>query len=71
MSDTPVEEEYIGTAWMDQDGTITMRLRAEGPGVVGVGTLSYPKTHPQYDEILKHLGPMKPGDEAPVRPWPD
>ncbi len=56
---------------MEQDGTINMRLRADGPGVVGVGTLTYPKTHPNYAEVLAHLGPMKPGDEILVRPWPD
>lgn len=56
---------------MDDDGTIKMKLRAVGPGVMGVGTLSYAKDHPQYAEILQHLGQMKPGDEVMVRPWPD
>lgn len=64
------EEEYIGTAWMEPDGTITMQLRAEGPGVVGMGTLTYPTSHPNYAEVLAHLGPMKPGDEVAVRPFP-
>ena len=71
MADSQTEDEYIGTAWMAEDGTITMKLRAAGQGVLGVGTLSYPKHHPNYAEILQHLGPMKPGDEVQVRPWPD
>lgn len=71
MSESQSDDEYIGTAWMDDDGTIIMRLRAVGPGIVGTGTLTYPRTHPQYHEILDHLGPMKPGDEIAVRPWPD
>jgi len=65
------EDEYIGTAWMTEDGTIQMKLRAVGQGVYGVGKISYPKNHPNYAEILRHLGPMKPGLEVMVRPFPD
>ncbi len=71
MSNSQIEDEYIGTAKMDDDGTIKMKLRAVGPGVMGVGNLSYAKNHPQYAEILQHLGQMKPGDEVMVRPWPE
>lgn len=56
---------------MDENLTISMKLRAEGPGVIGVGTLVYPKDHPNYAEILSHLGPMKPGQEVNVLPFPD
>lgn len=71
MAESRTEDEYIGTARMDADGTISMKLRATGAGLVGFGTLSYPKNHPNYAEILQHLGPMKPGDEVDVRPWPE
>jgi hypothetical protein len=64
---------YIGTAEMGSDGTIVLRLRAEDSkrGIVGHSVLAYPRDHPQYEAILRHVGPMKPGETRPVRPWPD
>lgn len=65
-------KRYIGQAWMEADGTIRMNLRAEGPsGIVGHSLLEYAPSHPEYDEILKHLGPMKPGETRAVPAWPD
>jgi hypothetical protein len=71
MTHPQTDDEFIGTAKMLENGTISMKLRAVGDGVVGVGTLTYEKQHPNYAEILQHLGPMKPGDEVMVRPFPD
>lgn len=61
----------IGSATMKPDGTIQLLLRAEGGGAVGDALLTYPKTHPQYAEILRHLGGLKPGQSKPVPPFPD
>jgi hypothetical protein len=62
----------IGTASMDEDGTIVLRLVAREPGgPIGHGVLRYPRTHPQYADILSHVGPLRPGETRPVRPWPD
>ncbi len=64
--------ESIGTAKMLGDGTIVMNLRAQGPGgVVGDAQVRYPKTHPNYAEVLAHLGGMNPGEEKSVPPWPE
>lgn len=71
MAESQIDEEFIGTARMLENGTISMKLRAVGEGVIGVGTLTYEREHPNYPEILQHLGPMKPGDEVMVRPFPD
>lgn len=71
MAEFYEDSEFIGVATMDENLTISMKLRAEGPGVIGVGTLVYPKDHPNYAEILSHLGPMKPGQEVNVLPFPD
>ncbi len=68
---TESEDEFIGTARMEEDGTINMQLKAVGDGIVGFGKLTYAKDHPNYAEILEHLGPMKPGAEVLVRPFPD
>jgi hypothetical protein len=65
-------KESIGVATMKDDGTIVLRLRAKTPrGGVGEGTLVYPPTHPQYQNILSHIGPIRKGQTVPVRPWPD
>ena len=61
----------IGVASMESDGTIVLRLRATGNGMIGEGQLRYPPTDPQYNDILKHVGPLRPGEFRPVRPWDD
>lgn len=66
------EPAAIGTATMAPDGTITLQLRAELPGGgIGEGVLVYPPNHPQYREILAHIGGLRPGETKPVPPWPD
>jgi hypothetical protein len=44
---------------------------AKGDGAVGDAVLVYSPTDPQYEEIKKHVGGLKPGEEKPVPPWPD
>ena len=64
--------DSIGAASMAQDGTITLRLRAEGPGgKIGEGQMTYRRGEPHYDEILRHLGSLKPGQTKLVPPWTD
>lgn len=66
---------YIGECWMEADRTIKMFLRAEtqagGGGIVGHVLQEYRPGDRQYEEILKHVGPMRPGDRRPVPAWPD
>jgi hypothetical protein len=62
----------IGVAQMRDDGTIVLYLRATGPGgVIGTALLEYPPAHPNYHEVLRHLGGLKPGQVKNVPPWPD
>ena len=64
--------EYIGLCWMEKDGTIKMRLSAQGPdGIVGHSLLEYPPDHANYQEILKRVGPLKPGQFCSVPAWSD
>jgi len=66
------EAASIGVATMRPDGTIEFRLRATGPGgMVGEGFFTYPPIDPQYAEVLRHLGGLKPGETKSVPPWPD
>lgn len=63
---------YIGECVMEDDGTLVMRLRATGPGgMIGTGTLTYKPDHPNYAEVLQHIGPIQPGENKPVLPFPD
>ena len=67
-----VEEPSIGVATMEADGTIVLQLRAEGPGGIrGDAVVRYPVGHPQYQEIIRHLGGLTKGQTKPVPPWPE
>ncbi len=69
---TPVDSRPIGTATTKADGTIVMRLRAEGRrGEIGDAILTYSPNDPDYSEVLRHLGGLKPGEGKLVPPWPD
>jgi hypothetical protein len=62
----------IGVATMNADRTIVLDLRAEASdGTIGDSRLVYPPTHKDYDQILKHLGGLRPGERKPVPPWAD
>jgi hypothetical protein len=63
----------IGVARMLPDGTLVLDLRAtdaEGRGFRGDARFVYTKSHPEYAEVLKHLGAIAPGESKPVPPWP-
>jgi hypothetical protein len=67
---TADEPKSIGVATMAEDGTITLMLRAEGPGGIrGDALLTYKKSDPGYADILKHLGGLRVGEEKYVPPW--
>jgi hypothetical protein len=60
----------IGVATMLENGTISLLLRAEGPGgAVGDAVITYERSNPKYAEILKHVGGLKVGEEKPVPPF--
>lgn len=74
-----VEDDYnrkhkgeipIGDATMDKSETIRIRLRRMG-GMNADGMVSYKKGSEHYDNVLRHIGGMKPGDVKLVAPWPD
>ena len=65
------EKQSIGSARIEEDGTIVLQLRAEGPtGLNGDALLRYPPGHPDYNNILRHLGGLKKGEIKQVPPWP-
>ena len=69
--DEKEELKSIGTATMEDDGTIVMRLRGEmSNGTIAHGTFRYLKSDAQYNEVLDHLGGLQPGEVKQVPPWP-
>ncbi len=61
----------IGTATMTEDGTIRLELMAESEdGTIGDAVFVYKPGDRMYDEVMKHLGGLKPGEAKPVPPWP-
>ena len=65
---TPQLEATIGVAWLEDDKTIVMRLRAaDDLGTVAYGTLRYALGHPMYVGVMDHLGGLSPGEPKPVK----
>lgn len=68
----PAEQpQYIGTAVMSADGTVTLELRAQAGRITGRGTLRYRQGDAAYKQVLEHLGGLEPGQTKLVQPWPD
>jgi hypothetical protein len=63
--------ESIGMATMRPDGTVVLQLRAQTGPIIGDGLFTYPPNHPQYKDILAHIGGIEPGESKPVPPWPE
>jgi len=59
---------FIGVAWIENDGTIKMRLYSPDRNSHAGMSLVYPVSHRYYQAVFDHLGPMRPGENVPVRP---
>src|SRR5215813_11577434 len=62
---------YTGTATMQDDGSLTLHLRLTSDGKEIDDKLSYKTTDRGYDNVLRHLGGLTPGDTKSFRPWKD
>ncbi|ASR43089.1 hypothetical protein BEN78_06535 [Xanthomonas citri pv. mangiferaeindicae] len=65
--------EAIGTAVMQEDGTLVLQLRAplDGGTAHGETEIRYRPGTPEYAAVLAHLGGLTPGQSKPVPPWPE
>jgi len=61
--------QFIGTASMSDDGTVTLRLAMTSDGKPADAIITYKTGDPRYDEVLRHLGGLKPGQIKPVPSW--
>jgi hypothetical protein len=62
---------YTGTAVMQEDGAISLHLRLTGDGKDTDDILTYKTTDRGYDNVLRHLGGLNPGESKPFSPWKD
>lgn len=66
------DDEPIGQATMEEDGTIVLDLHPRGSdGTVGIARMRIPRGDPRYEETLEHLGGLKPGEQKLCPPFPD
>jgi hypothetical protein len=70
-SDARPSMPFVGMAEMLEDGTIALHLRATSDGKPATDTLTYKVSDRAYDDILRHLGGLRPGETKPFRPWRD
>jgi hypothetical protein len=70
-SDARSSMPYAGMAAMLDDGTISLHLRLASDGKATNDTLVYKVTDHAYDNVLRHLGGLHPGETKEFRPWKD
>jgi hypothetical protein len=70
-SDARPSMPYAGPAVMQYDGTLTLRLRVTSDGKAVSDTIIYKVGDRAYDNVLRHLGGMSPGDTRQFTPWKD
>ncbi len=70
-SDARPSMPFMGTATMQDDGSLTLHLRQTSSGKEIDDTLTYKTTDRGYDDVLRHLGGLNPGDIKSFRPWKD
>jgi hypothetical protein len=62
---------YFGTAAMLDDGTVALHLRLTSDVKSVNDTLIYKVSDRAYDNVLRHLGGLRPGERKEFRPWKD
>ena len=69
MNDT--DNKPIGMATIDENGTISLTLRAEDDsGAHGNALLVYPKEHKDYEMVKQHVGQIDVGQQKLIGPFP-
>lgn len=60
------ERKQIGSAWMERDGTVVLRLRMAAGASVGDAEMRYAPGSADYERVRKHLPSLAPGTPVPV-----
>ncbi len=61
--------DSIGEAWLEKDGSITLNLRSDSTGASMNAQFNYKKSDKGFDDVIKHLNGIKPGETKQVPPW--
>jgi hypothetical protein len=65
------EPKTIGSAYMQDDGTLEMSLRAvAADGTIGEAMMVVAPQDTRYADMVKHLGGIKPGEGKAIPPFP-
>jgi hypothetical protein len=70
-SDARSSMPYVGVATMLDDGTISLHQRLTSDGKAVNDTLVYKITDRAYDNVLRHLRGLHPGETKEFSPWKD
>ena len=70
-SDARPSMPYAGTASMLDDGTLSLHLRVASDGKAVNDTLVYKVSDRAYDNVLRHIGGLNPGETKEFRQWKD
>jgi hypothetical protein len=70
-AENPAPEPSVGVARMLENGTILIGIR--GPAVDGPlqAVLMVEPGDTNYQQIIDHVGGLKPGETKSIPPWPD
>jgi len=71
QSDARPSMLYFGTAAMLDDGALALHLRLTSDGKPVSDVLTYKISDRAYDNVLRHLGGLRPGETKPFTPWKD
>lgn len=64
------QPDNVGSAYMQDDGTLEMSLRTEtDDGMIGEAFLVIPPSDARYADMVAHLGGIKPGEGRPIPPF--
>lgn len=65
------ENDIIGSAKIDKDGTINLKLIARTGAIVGHSLQTIKTTDAIYQEIKRHIGDIQVGKDKLVHAWPE
>ena len=70
-AEKPGASSSVGVATMLQNGTILVGVRGPDPDSALQGVLKIEPGDSPYQQIIEHVGGLKPGETKPIPPWPD
>jgi len=70
-AESATDDKSVGKTTMLQDGTILVGVPGPGPDSRAQAVLEVQPGDTNYQQIIDHVGGLKPGETKPIPPWPD